>query len=114
MIILTIGETSRRLSSSAEIEEGWLNSHLRPSATHAAPGVHVRIDAPPVELNLSAGDHVRAAAFDTCPRPLEARVLELWHTRGLDRPDFRSGQLVAFLHQLQDLLEQGIATRLRG
>ena len=49
MIILTIGDTSRRLSSSAGVEEGWVTHHLR------------------------------------------------------------SGQLVASLHQLHDVLEQGSA-----
>jgi hypothetical protein len=105
MILLTIGNASRRLSSPSGIDETWIRLQLRADAVDP-PEVHVRIDAPRLSLNLSAGD----ARFTPPVRPLregEADVLGLWRERGLDRPDFRSGQLVAFLHQLYDLLEPG-------
>ena len=105
MILLTIGNASRRLFSPSGIDEIWIRLHLRADAVDP-PEVHVRIDAPGMSLNLSAGD----SGSNPAGRPLregEADVLGLWRERGLDRPDFRSGQLVAFLHQLYDLLEQG-------
>ena len=105
MILLTIGNASRRLSSPSGIDEIWIRLHLRADAGDP-PEVHVRIDAPRLSLHLSAGD----SGFTPAERPLregEAGVLGLWRERGLDRPGFRSGQLVAFLHQLYDLLEQG-------
>ena len=108
MIILTIGDTSRRLSSSAGVEESWVTHHLRMDRAEAAPpGVHVRIAGPSIALNLSAGEITRGAATTRSLRPAEAQVVELWRARGLDRPGFRSGQLLAFLHQLHDVLEQG-------
>ena len=111
MVILTIGDTSRRLSSSDGVEEGWVTHHLRMDRPDAAPpGVHVRIAGPSVALNLSAGEAARSAVMSRSLRPVEARVIELWRARGLDRPGFRSGQLVAFLHQLRDVLEQGSAS----
>jgi hypothetical protein len=110
MIILTIGDTSRRLSSSAGVEEGWVTHHLRTDRPDATPpGVHVRIAGPSVALNLSAGETTLGAVTSRSLRPAEAQVVELWRARGLDRPGFRSGQLVAFLHQLHDVLEQGSA-----
>jgi hypothetical protein len=107
MIILTIGDTSRRLSD-AGIEESWVRLRLRTGpASVASPGVHVRIDAPPISLNLSAGD---ASVLPDRPLgPGEAKVVALWEERGLDRPDFRGGQLLAFLHQLYDVLDQVLA-----
>lgn len=111
MIILTIGETSRRLSSSADIDECWVRILMRGAGTDThPPGVHVRIAAPSVGLNLSAGEKCRAVPGRSL-RTTETVILGLWQQRGLDRKDFRSGQLVAFLHQLQDALEQGSAGR---
>ena len=105
MIILTIGEASRRLAALDVVEESWVVFHMRTSAVDPAPpGVHVRIAAPSLGLNLSAGEDASAHRFGRALSRLESRVLELWQQRGLDRPDFRSGQLVAFLHQLCDLM----------
>ncbi|MBR9988841.1 MAG: hypothetical protein KFH98_03740 [Gemmatimonadetes bacterium] len=107
MIVLTIGETSRRLSDAAGIEENWVAQRMRSTVTPTAvPGVHVRIDSPSVSLNLSAGDGEAGGRIGRPLRPEEAKVVALWEERGLDRPDFRSGQLVAFLHQLYDVLDQ--------
>ena len=104
MIILTIGDTSRRLSSPSGIDESWIKLHLRSEPAGETPGVHVRIDARSLSLNLSAGETCDVGAG--VPRSGgEAAVLDLWRERGLDRSDYRSGQLVAFLHQLYDLLE---------
>lgn len=115
MIILTIGDTSRRLSCSAGVEEGWVTLHLRAECSEASPpGVHVRIAAPSIALNLNAGEPMRAAVMSRGLRSEEAQVIELWRERGLDRAGFRSGQLVAFLHQLYDLLEQGSTPSPRG
>lgn len=109
MVILTIGDTSRRLSD-AGIEESWVRLSLRSGAASvASPGVHVRIDAPPISLNLNAGDAPGRGLPDRPLGPGEAKVLALWEERGLDRPDFRSGQLLAFLHQLYDVLDQVLA-----
>lgn len=106
MILLTIGNASRRLFSPSGIDEIWIRMHLRADAVDP-PEVHVRIDGPRLSLNLSAGD-ARVTPAGRTLREGEADVLWLWRERGLDRPDFRSGQLVAFLHQLYDLLEQGM------
>ena len=104
MIILTIGDTSRRMAGPSAIDETWIMLHLRPDAAGDPPGVHVRIDAPGLSMNLGAGDDRAGSGA----RPLsdgEQTVVDLWRERGLDRPDFRSGQLVAFLHQLNDVLD---------
>lgn len=108
MIILTMGEVSRRLADPAALEESWVTFHMRPDTVDAGRrGVHVRIDAPSIKLNLSAGEPLGGGALERRMTPAESRVMDLWQERGLDRPDFRSGQLVAFLHQLYDVLEQG-------
>lgn len=110
MIILTIGETSRRLSSAAAIDESWVTMLMRTAGPDAQPpGVHVRIATPTVGLNLSAGEECRAAGRSL--RTVESIIVALWQQRGMDRRDFRSGQLVAFLHQLRDVLEQGSTLR---
>ena len=104
MIILTIGDTSRRLSTPSAIDEIWIMLHMRSGVAGDRPGVHLRISAPSLSLNLSAGE--RGVVSSGRPLPGgEESVLQLWRERGLDRPGFRSGQLVAFLHQLHDLLE---------
>lgn len=104
MIILTIGNASRRLSSPSAIDEIWIMLHLQSGAADDRPGVHLRINAPSLSLNLSAGERGVVSSGRRLPGGEEA-VLELWRERGLDRPGYRSGQLVAFLHQLHDLLE---------
>jgi hypothetical protein len=107
MIILTIGEVSRRLADPAALEEGWVMYHMRAHPMDAdRRGVHVRIDAPSITLNLSAGEPSSGGTIERRMTAAESRVVDLWQERGLDRPDFRSGQLVAFLHQLYDVLEQ--------
>lgn len=110
MIILTIGEASRRLTDPAAIEENWVTHHLRLATIDGgSPGVHVRIASPGIDLNLSAGDAAEGAAIERRLRPQESRVIDLWQQRGLDREDYRSGQLVSFLHQICDVLENGTA-----
>ena len=110
MIILTIGETSRRLTSSSAIDESRVTMLMRSLGADAQPpGVHVRIATPCVGLNLSAGEKCRIPGRSL--RTVESVIVELWQQRGLDRRDFRSGQLVAFLHQVQDVLEPGSAVR---
>jgi hypothetical protein len=108
MIVLTIGATSRRVSDFAEIEANWVTHQMRSQNGRATlPSVHVRIDYPSVSLNLSAGDATRRPARrEGALRPEEMRVMTLWRERGMDRPGFRAGQLLAFLHQLQAMLER--------
>ena len=104
MIILTIGDTSRRITSPLGVAEAdWVLQHMRATAGAEVPRVHVRIDAPSVALNLSAGEAVEMRGR---LRGDEAAVMSLWHQRGLDRADYRAGQLVAFLHQLSDYIDR--------
>lgn len=110
MIIVTIGETSRRLSSPEGIDESWVTLRMRAGTSDGRPpGVHVRVDAPGIQLNLIAGDDSGAGASGHPLRLQEARVVELWRQRGVATADFSSGQLTAFLHQLYDIVEQADA-----
>ena len=103
MIILTIDDTSRRITSPLGVSEAdWVLQHMR-SAGESVPRVHVRIEAPSGTLNLSAGEAVEMQGQLSGEG---AQVVTLWHQRGLDLPDYRAGQLVAFLHQVSDYLEQ--------
>ena len=89
MIIVTIGEVSRRITGPAEVEESWVHCRMREAtAAGSPPGVHVRIREPGIDLNLSAGDTASPRRAGHAPDPAEAVVIDLWRSRGLDRGGF--------------------------
>lgn len=107
MIILTIGDTSRRLTSPAAVEQVWATLHMYEGGVQEMqPPVHIRVASPSLTLNLVAGEPAPSGGYGAGVEADESRVLELWRERGLDSAAFRSRQLIAFLHQLYDVLEQ--------
>ena len=100
MITVKINQEERQLHAA---NEQWINQQInlrRRDGQVVCVGVTVRTDRLSVALTTPT---CGGTGGGRPPTAEEKRILDLWHHRGLDRPDFTGGSLVAFLKQLVDL-----------
>lgn len=104
MVTLTIGSAHREVARRSDIDESWINQQINGRrADGREVCVRIRIQGG-VDLMLASAGCGGAGGGG---RPLSAdeqRVVDLWVDRGLAKPDFTGGSVIAFLNQLFRLL----------
>ncbi|MBW8042338.1 MAG: hypothetical protein FVQ85_20405 [Planctomycetes bacterium] len=100
MVKIKIGGEERNLT---EIDTSWINQQINRQRKDGPVCVRVTIKHDPIDMILSSGDCPRAGGGRQA-RPQEKEIFDLWDKHRLNETDFPSGQLVAFIKQLQRLL----------
>ena len=95
MISIRIGAEEKELSSA---NESWINQTI--NGANAPVCVQVAITQPGVGMILSTPTCAVGGGGGRPPNDLERFIFELWAKRGLNRPDFDGGNLIAFLKQV--------------
>lgn len=85
----------------ADVSETWVNKAINSAKARGLPiCVQVLVHENDLSLRLSTPG-CGGGGGSRPPNAGEARVIELWHKLGLSSPDYRGGNLIAFLKQLQ-------------
>lgn len=99
MVSVTIAGETRQL---AEVAERWINKSInRPKSRGLPVCAMVVIKDANVNLRLRTPGCDGGGAAGRRPNRHEKEILLLWSQRGLDTTEFRGGNLVAFLKQLE-------------
>lgn len=102
VITVRIGGAERPLS---EATESWVNEQMgRRRNDGVAVCVQVRIDVGTVSMILSTPACAGTGGGGRSPNDTEHRVFDLWTRMHLNEPAFASGNVVAFLKQLERML----------
>jgi hypothetical protein len=103
MITLRIDNREEALS---EINQQWIHQQInRRREDGLLPSVIIRIMEP--EINIILATPGSANSYNTSsrrPNEKEQRILDLWSRLNLNRADFSSGNLVAFIQQIDRYL----------
>lgn len=84
------------------VTESWINKTINKAKSQGLPiCVRVRVQEDDLNLNLSTPGCGGGSGGGRPPNQREQRVFTLWKQQGLNDSDFRGGNLVAFLKQLQ-------------
>lgn len=99
MIIVTIGGESRDIN---DANESWINQQInRRRKDGQSVCVVVSVKTSGVDMRLSTpGCSDFAGGGGRAPNENERELFDLWDKRGLNRPDFTGGNLIAFLKQI--------------
>lgn len=98
MIAVRIGEEERSLQDATE---QWINQQIqRRRVDNQAICVRVAIRQGGLDMVL-ATPSCNGTGGGRTPNANEIEVFRLWNERGLNVPDFSSGNLVAFLAQIK-------------
>jgi hypothetical protein len=101
MISIRIAGVERKLE---EATEAWINQEInRRRADGQVVCVQVTIHTSELNMVLSTPTCSGALGGGRPPTLREKEVFDLWDHRGLNRPDFASGSVVAFLKQVARL-----------
>jgi hypothetical protein len=102
MITLRIGTETRAL---ADASESWITDQLnRRRGAGQAVCVEVAINTSGLNLRLATAACGGAGGGGRAPNANEARIFEVWESKGLSSGGFTGGELVAFLKQLRRLI----------
>jgi hypothetical protein len=102
MIRIIINGEDRQLNDS-DVEQ-WVNQHINIRRREGVDNcVRVKIIKGDVNMTLTT-PHCTSTGGGRLPRPKESEIFELWDKRGLNKSDFSSGNLIAFLKQLENLI----------
>lgn len=102
MITIKIGPAEATVE---QADEGWINQQLnRRRADAAVVCVQVNIQEPDIHMVLSTPGCSSNGAGGRPPNQREKRIFDIWTDRGLDRPDFTGGAVIAFLHQIRRMI----------
>lgn len=102
MINVKIGSTERTLS---EASPEWIHQQIdQRHSERASACVRIRIDEPGAIMVLTTQHCPRGTLNSREPNRLEQSIFDLWKHNRLDEPEFKGGQLVAFLERLGTLL----------
>lgn len=100
MITIKIGESERPL---ADAEPSWVNQQINRRREDGV-SVCVRVTIRTQTLNIVlATPGCAGGGGGRPPTRDEQAILDLWQERGLSRPEFTGGNLIAFLRQLERL-----------
>lgn len=103
MVTIRIGSETKSLGDASE---SWVNQAIQ-QQRHSGfnPCVEVNINVPGINVRLETpGCGTGGGGGGRPATSKEREVLDLWHKRGLDDSSFASGNVVAFLKQVQRLL----------
>lgn len=99
MTTVTIAGEQKDLEA---VTESWINKSInKPKSQGLQVCVRVQVREDGLNLNLSTLECGGGGGGGRPPNQKEQRVFTLWKQQGLNDSDFRSGNLVAFLKQLQ-------------
>ena len=103
MITLRIDNREEVLS---EINPQWINQQInRRREDGLIPSVIIRIKEPGIDIILATpGSANSYSTSSRRPNEKEQRILDLWSRLNLNRTDFSSGNLVAFIQQVDHYL----------
>lgn len=100
MIEVKIGEAVSDIRSASE---GWINQQINQrKADGLSVCVKVTIKEEGLDMVLLTPTCPSGGGGSRPPRNREQKLFDLWNKRGLNRPDFTGGNLVAFLKQLKN------------
>jgi hypothetical protein len=98
MITVAIAGETRDISDASE---SWINQQInRRRKDGFSVCVVITINTSGVNVTLSTPGCSVGFGGGRAPNANEREVFELWDKRGLNRPDFTAGNLIAFLKQI--------------
>lgn len=99
MTTVTIAGEQKNLEA---VTESWINKTINKAKSQGLPiCARVRVHENDLNLNLSTPGCGGGRGGGRRPNEKERRVFSLWKQQGLNNSNFRGGNLVAFLKQLQ-------------
>lgn len=99
MIRVTIGGTSRPLE---DVTKTWINKRInKPKAQGMQVCTEVEISESDVNLRLATPSCGGGPGRKRKLTRAEQRVANLWNKRGLNDEDYRGGNVIAFLEQVE-------------
>lgn len=103
MVTILIGNESR---SFRESSESWINQTINQlMAQGRIVCVRVKIEEKDIQLSLKTPTcQTGSLGGGRPPNQVEQQIIELWIKHGLTKPLFTGGDLIAFLKQLEHIL----------
>ena len=102
MITVKVGEEERAIS---EVTAQWVNDQLHRRRADGVPVcVRVILKTDCLNMVLATPECQGMGGGGRAPNEKERQLLELWDHRGLNDRAFSSGNVIAFLKQLQRAL----------
>ncbi len=101
MVKIKIGSEGRNME---DVDSSWINQQINRRRKDGPVCVRITINDGAIDMTLSLGDYSQSAGGKRLPRSQEKGVFSLRDKHGLNEVDFPSGHLVAFVKQLQKLL----------
>jgi hypothetical protein len=99
MSYVKIGSEQQSLDSASE---QWISEQLRRRrADGSSTCVQVLLKTSSIDVVLSTPDCQRGTGGGRPPTQQEKEIFELWDKRGLNRPNYTVGDLIAFLKQVE-------------
>lgn len=101
MVKIKIGSEERNIE---DINSSWINQQINRRRKDGPVCVRVTINDDAINMVLSSGDCPRTGGGVRPARTQEKEIFVLWGKHRLNEANFPSGQLVAFIKQLQRFL----------
>lgn len=99
MVTVTIAGEERSLG---DVSERWINRSINRAKSQNLPVcVRVEVHENGLNLNLTTPGCTGGGGGGRPPNHSEGKVISLWRQQGLDSAEFRGGNVIAFLQQLQ-------------
>jgi hypothetical protein len=104
-ITIQIQDNSRDFSGGRDIDESWVNEQInRRRRDGQAICVRVLLHEDPINISLSSGCPASGGSSRR-PNSDEQKIFDLWDKVGMNKADFRGGNLLAFLKQLHRVID---------
>jgi len=99
MVTVTIADETRDLANASE---HWITQSINERRQRGGPVcVRVSIELSGLRMALTTPGCPAGNGGGRAPNNNEREVFALWEERGLNRPDFSAGNLIAFLKQFR-------------
>lgn len=107
MLTIQISDSSRDFETVREIDESWINQQInrrRRDGATICVRISIKNETPDVNMALASAGCASSGGGGRPPNPHESQIFDLWKQMGLSKPDFQSGNVVAFLKQLRKII----------